>query len=137
MRIYITCNAAQQSEGGCITAILIDHALVSSLRGGYGEGDGLMELPPPWLYCDYGRYSYTISKELCGQLGGYHVSLKLYNKIAPTIHRVKRVSFHGVDHYRSLNIIQCKCLEIFTSIIIYLLKYLNLFLSHISLQYDV
>jgi len=48
-RLGLTCYGAQQSQGGRVARVLIDHPLAVSLGGGHAEGDGLVEFTAPRL----------------------------------------------------------------------------------------
>ena len=67
-RVWLTGDAAEETEGGRVSAVLIDHAAGSRLRHGYRQRDRLVELPTPRLHRDDGRHGHSVAQQLHHQL---------------------------------------------------------------------
>lgn len=76
MKVLLTCDGAEEPEGGSFTRVLIDHALAGGLRHRDGKGDGLVELAPAWLHCHDGGNSYSVTQEFGNQVSRYWLSLE-------------------------------------------------------------
>lgn len=50
----LTSDAAEKAQGGRITAVLVDHALVCGLRLRYRQSDRFVELASAGFYRHYG-----------------------------------------------------------------------------------
>lgn len=73
--MILTCDGAEEAEGGCFTRVLVDHALARGLRHRNGEGDGFVELATAWLHRHNGGNSHSITQEFSHQVSRNWLSL--------------------------------------------------------------
>lgn len=71
----VTCDGAEEAEGGRVALVLVDHPLGGGHGHGDGEGDRLVELAPPGLDGDDGRHRHAVTQQLGRQLGGDRLGL--------------------------------------------------------------
>ena len=72
----VTCNGAEQAEGGGVPLVLVDHALASRHRDGDGQTDRLVELASPGLNSHNRGHGDSVAQELGGQLRGDGLGLE-------------------------------------------------------------
>ena len=73
---HVTCDGAQQPEGGGVPLVLVDHPLASRHRDGDSQTDRLVELASPGLNGHNRGHSHSVAQELGGQLGGDGLGLQ-------------------------------------------------------------
>ena len=73
---HVTCDGAQQPEGGGVPLVLVDHPLASRHRDWDGQTDRLVELASPGLNGHNRGHSHSVTQELGGQLGGDGLGLE-------------------------------------------------------------
>ena len=72
----VTCDRAEQPEGGGVPLVLVDHPLARRHRDGDGQADRLVELAPPGLNGHNRGHSHSVAQQLGGQLGGDRLGLQ-------------------------------------------------------------
>ena len=72
----LTRDGAEETQGGSLTRVLVDHAFAGGLRHWDGEGDGLVELAAAWLHGHYWRDSYSVAQEFSNQVSRDWLSLQ-------------------------------------------------------------
>ena len=65
----VTCDRAEQPEGGGVPLVLVDHPLARRHRYRDGQTDRLVELAPPWLNGHNRGHGHSVAQQLGGQLG--------------------------------------------------------------------
>ena len=72
----VTCDRAEQPEGGGVPLVLVDHPLARRHRDGDGQADRLVELAPPGLNGHDRGHGDSVAQQLGGQLGGDRLGLQ-------------------------------------------------------------
>lgn len=73
-----TGDRAQQSQGGRIARVLIDHALAVRFRCRHAQRDGLVELAASRLHGDDGRHGDAAAEQLGRQIRIDRLGLRLH-----------------------------------------------------------
>ena len=73
---HVTCDGAQQPEGGGVPLVLVYHPLASRHRDGDSQTDRLVELASPGLNGHNRGHGHSVAQELGGQLGGDGLGLE-------------------------------------------------------------
>lgn len=94
--LTLTGDATQESQGRGVTTVVVDHALVCSLRLGYRQRNGFVELASPWFHCHDGRDGHSVAEQLRCQLSWYRLCLSHKQILLMYIWQVISVTYSGV-----------------------------------------